>query len=540
MTAFAALPIPNAQAAPDAYHRTYASVAALEAATEAFRGPGAHWRVRGPEGEFLYEEAAPAATDHHRSTNIGAKLYARPTNGADLMPVQFGARRNGTDDDGAALDACLTYAHANGYAVDLGVGEYRIDARTSPLFSYNRRTGDAAANRFSLRGRGPSVTRCDIRGDCTDFLFKVEGNTDGYSVANPRASWFDFRDFSINGNGHNADLFSFICADRCVLDNVTAFDTYGYGIYGRQLWDSLCNVRFVRCGDNLRLPITSQTTAFTVGQTITGGTSGATAWLMDVEGTTLHVTRVEGAFANGEEITGATDGSATANIPSGIEGSEKAVIDFDYQFAAQAADSACNQVKFPETVQIESYRWRALHWGQGSRQNYFNGKVHWWIDRDYGGPAVYLDGPTSNRFAEGMMIAHTPGQRSIVIDGSNYNATGNRLIGISGGAGIRRLGDCRENVVSLCAFDNGPASRGLREGGADNMIRDNMPRGSGPELENTASSFDFALLERRIPERVYIGEVEPAGGWTPSRLEVHTDQTQAVRVENNSTSATLP
>ena len=67
-----------------------------------------------------------------------------------------------------------------------------------------------------------------------------------------------------------------------------------------------------------------------------------------------------------------------------------------------------------------------------------------------------------------------------------------------------------------------------------------MPRGSGPELENTASSFDFALLDRRIPERVYIGEVEPAGGWTPSRLEVHTDQTQAVRVENNSTSATLP
>ena len=113
MTAFTALPIPSAQAAPDAYHRTYASVAALEAATEAFRGQGAYWRVRGPEGEFLYEEAAPAATDHHRNTGNGAKLYARPVNGADLMPVQFGARRIGSDDDGAALDACMTYAHAN-------------------------------------------------------------------------------------------------------------------------------------------------------------------------------------------------------------------------------------------------------------------------------------------------------------------------------------------------------------------------------------------------------------------------------------------
>ena len=523
------------QAQPDALHPVYASVRDLERCAEAPRGQGAQWRVRGEDGEFLYEEAARDATDHHREIGDGAKVYARPVKGSDLMPVQFGARRNGFDDDGAALEACVTYAQRNGYAVDLGVGEYRIAARSTPLLSYNRRLDDASANRFALFGRGPSMTRLCLVGDCTDFLFKVEGNTDGYSATHPRASWFDFCDFSINGNGHNADLFSFVCADRCNIDNVTSFNTHGYGLFARQLWDSLCNVRFVHCGDNLRLPIFARSEAFTVGQTITGTTSGATAWLMDVDGGTagtLHVTQVEGAFVDGEAIIGATDGKATASIPDGIEGAEKAVVDFDYQFEDRLTDSACNQVKFPETVQIEGYRWRAMHWGKATRQNYFGGKIHWIIDRHYGGPAVYLDGPTSNHFVPGMMMAHTPSEPAIVMDGSKYNATGNRLIGISGGKGLRMTGDCRSNVVSLCAFDNGDDACVVIEGGRDNMIRDNMPRGSGPEIENRAKSPDFALLDRRIPERVHIGETEPPGGWGPARLNVHTKQNLVAALES--------
>lgn len=497
-------------------------------------------------GGLRFKVAAEDAADHHLENAAvpPLKVYAQPNNDADLSPIQFGACRDGVTDDGDAVAACMAYAQANGYVVDLGVGEYRIGARSTPLMSYNRRTGDAGANRFRVFGRGPSKTRFNVQGDCTDFLFKVEGNTDGYSVPDPRASWFEFRDFAINGNGHNVDLFSFICADRCILDNVSSFDTHGYGVYARQWWDSLCNVRFVKCGDNLRIPFDAGTDDFTRGQTVTGAISGATAWVMDVEGGPsgiLHVTNVTGTFLDDEIISGDTVGSATTQIPNGIEGAQKAVIDFDFQFKERLADSACNQIKFPETVQIESYRWRALHWGRASRQNYFGGKIHWEIGRDYGGPAVYLDGPSSNHFVPGMMITHTENQRGVLVDGTNYNATGNRFIGVSGGQGITFTGDCRENIIGLCAFNNTNGTGAIiLEGGRDNMIRDNMPRGNGPELENTASSPDYALLDRVIPERVRIGQETPPEGWGAERLSVY-DATQdlLMRVASGDATASI-
>lgn len=66
----------------------------------------------------------------------------------------------------------------------------------------------------------------------------------------------------------------------------------------------------------------AQTANFVIGQTVTGGTSGATATIVnDVDAGatgTLWINAVTGDFQDGETITSAT-GSATTNIPAGLK-----------------------------------------------------------------------------------------------------------------------------------------------------------------------------------------------------------------------------
>jgi hypothetical protein len=59
--------------------------------------------------------------------------------------------------------------------------------------------------------------------------------------------------------------------------------------------------------------------AFTAGLTVTGGTSGATAVIVDVLASSLRVKTVTGTFQDNENITDSSTGDATTNIPSGIE-----------------------------------------------------------------------------------------------------------------------------------------------------------------------------------------------------------------------------
>ena len=71
--------------------------------------------------------------------------------------------------------------------------------------------------------------------------------------------------------------------------------------------------------------------AFTVGQTVTGGTSGATAEIVKVIETTgttgtLWIKVASGTFQNDETITDGATGSATANIPSGVTDVQTATI----------------------------------------------------------------------------------------------------------------------------------------------------------------------------------------------------------------------
>lgn len=70
------------------------------------------------------------------------------------------------------------------------------------------------------------------------------------------------------------------------------------------------------------LPFDAQTGNFTKGDTLTGGTSGATGTIVGISdaGTTgtLYINGVTGTFQDNETITDAHTGSATSNIPSGI------------------------------------------------------------------------------------------------------------------------------------------------------------------------------------------------------------------------------
>mgnify|MGYP003112822432 CR=1 FL=1 len=66
----------------------------------------------------------------------------------------------------------------------------------------------------------------------------------------------------------------------------------------------------------------AETGAFTVGETVTGGTSGATGDIIAIEddGTTgtLYLKNVSGTFQNDEAITDGDTGAADADIPSGV------------------------------------------------------------------------------------------------------------------------------------------------------------------------------------------------------------------------------
>lgn len=73
-------------------------------------------------------------------------------------------------------------------------------------------------------------------------------------------------------------------------------------------------------GGVLSLNYSSEVTPFTAGETVTGGTSGATGTIFKVEASTLYLTGVTGTFQAAETITSAggeatADGAQTAHIP---------------------------------------------------------------------------------------------------------------------------------------------------------------------------------------------------------------------------------
>jgi len=80
---------------------------------------------------------------------------------------------------------------------------------------------------------------------------------------------------------------------------------------------------------NSTLGITGASGAFTVGETITGGTSGATAVYVSDDGTTMNLTSVSEIFQSGETITGGTSGETAtttgADVSVGVGASAEIV-----------------------------------------------------------------------------------------------------------------------------------------------------------------------------------------------------------------------
>ena len=71
---------------------------------------------------------------------------------------------------------------------------------------------------------------------------------------------------------------------------------------------------------NSTLGISGASGAFTVGETITGGTSGATAVYVSDDGSTMNLTSVSETFQSGETITGGTSGETATTTGADVSG----------------------------------------------------------------------------------------------------------------------------------------------------------------------------------------------------------------------------
>lgn len=368
---------------------------------------------------------------------------------------QFGALGDGRRDDTAAIQQAVSLLRLQGGSVlYFPAGHYVV---TGPVLHHDRLNHP---NGLRVHGDGPAVSILKPRGRIEGFLFSVTGDTSGYGA--PHASFIDFADFGVEGNGSDLqNVFSITCADRINFRNVHAFNCRGHGILAREWWDSECDVRFVRCGDD-------------------------------------------------------------------AIGEEKAVIDLDHFFPHQVADSGCNNLILPATVQIEAYRHRALRFGHGTRQNTISAKIHPDLSRNYTVPAVMLDGALANVF-QGASIMHFNADGSHVyaveINGDDYFAVRNRFIGCELAGGVTLIGNTKHNVVSLNRFGNQDQPAVLLAGGPDVLVRDNMCDGTGPEVSYPS---DWHIHQTHI-HQLRVGRDAPTDGWDRyAALHVHDPNRRGV------------
>lgn len=325
---------------------------------------------------------------------------------------QFGAAGNGINDDTNAIHRAMQRLRRSGSAVVyFPAGKYLV---SEPLLHYDR---EDDLGRIKILGDGAELTQFVLDGEIENFLFRIQGDTSAYSARHVR--FVDFENFGIRGNGADRqNLFEITCADRVNFRSVHAFDFVGVGIKGRQWWDSLCDVRFVRGGDDKK-------------------------------------------------------------------GREAAVIDLDLVFESNLSNSACNNIIFSETTQIEAYRWMAMRWGRSTRRCRFLGKIHGWIGRPYTEPAVKLEGATQNVFL-GCAVAHSiHAQKSlydVLITNTDYIPARNLFLASTFQTGIKMTGEVRYNVITNCVFLNDTEPAVWLERGRGNIVKDNVFSKEGTEV----------------------------------------------------------
>jgi hypothetical protein len=114
--------------------------------------------VRTRSEGFAYSVAASGASDHHVATAGGVKLYVRPSSDGSVSPVQFGAVPFTSAQD-SGIDACLTYAAAQGLIARFPSGEW---IKSTPLVLTV--TGDKGLA-VEGTGDGSTIIRLNTGGD---------------------------------------------------------------------------------------------------------------------------------------------------------------------------------------------------------------------------------------------------------------------------------------------------------------------------------------------------------------------------------------
>lgn len=138
---------------------------------------------------------------------------------------------------GIATDITDVLAHlvATGGSLELPAG----------VFTVHRSLGVLLPDLpFTLRGQGMGRTIVRVIDNLDGPLFSIQGNDQRLN------RWFDFRDLTLDGAGHNLDA---VVLERATLGNFTRVefrDFRGSAIVGKQFWDTaFVQCQFNRCGD---------------------------------------------------------------------------------------------------------------------------------------------------------------------------------------------------------------------------------------------------------------------------------------------------
>jgi len=197
-------------------------------------------------------------------------MIVYPSGGVTRRPGTYFAGR--TKDGGKVRLIDFEFSDEQAYILEFGANYIRFYKDGGLLTSNSQNiTGITQAN--------PAVMTIASHGYTNGDRILVTGVTDMTEVNN--------REFVVA----NATLNTFELSGI----NSTGFDSY-----------------------NSTLGITGVSGAFTVGETITGGTSGATAVYVSDDGTTMNLTSVSETFQSGETITGGTSGETATTTGADV------------------------------------------------------------------------------------------------------------------------------------------------------------------------------------------------------------------------------
>ena len=197
-------------------------------------------------------------------------MVVYPSGGVTRRPGTYFAGR--TKDGGKVRLIDFEFSDEQAYVLEFGANYIRF-YKDGGLLTNNSQniTGITQAN--------PAVMTIASHGYTNGDRILVTGVTDMTEVNN--------REFTVANATSNTFELSGV--------NSTGFDAY-----------------------NSTLGITGASGAFTVGETITGGTSGATAVYVSDDGTTMNLTGVSETFQSGETITGGTSGETATTTGADV------------------------------------------------------------------------------------------------------------------------------------------------------------------------------------------------------------------------------